>query len=39
MCDGSVKFIKTSIDGTAWSKLITPAGETLPAQFNQLPSA
>jgi prepilin-type N-terminal cleavage/methylation domain-containing protein/prepilin-type processing-associated H-X9-DG protein len=37
MCDGSVKFIKTDIDGTVWSKLITPAGENLPAQFNQLP--
>ena len=37
MCDGSVKFIKTDIDGTVWSKLITPAGENLPANFNQLP--
>jgi type II secretory pathway pseudopilin PulG len=37
MCDGSVKFIKTDIDGTVWSKLITPAGENLPAKFNQLP--
>jgi prepilin-type N-terminal cleavage/methylation domain-containing protein len=37
MCDGSVKFIKTDIAGTLWSKLFTPAGETLPAQFNQLP--
>jgi prepilin-type N-terminal cleavage/methylation domain-containing protein len=37
MCDGSVKFIKTDINGTVWSKLITPAGQTLPTQFNQLP--
>ena len=37
MCDGSVKLIKTDIDGTVWSKLITPAGQTLPSQFNQLP--
>ena len=37
MCDGSAKFIKTDIDGTVWSKLITPAGQTLPSQFNQLP--
>jgi len=37
MCDGSVKLIKTEIDGTVWSKLITPAGQTLPGQFNQLP--
>jgi len=32
-----VKLIKTEIDGTVWSKLITPAGQTLPVQFNQLP--
>lgn len=37
MCDGSVRFIKTEISGTVWSKLITPAGENLPSQFNQLP--
>ncbi len=37
MCDGSSKFIKSDIDGTVWSKLITPAGQTLPSQFNQLP--
>lgn len=37
MCDGSAKFIKSNIDGTVWSKLITPAGQTLPTQFNQLP--
>jgi len=36
MCDGSAKFIKSDIDGTVWSKLITPAGQTLPSQFNQL---
>ena len=36
MCDGSAKFIKTDIAGPVWSKLITPAGQTLPSQFNQL---
>ena len=37
MADGSVKFIKTDIDGTVWSKLLSPAGQNLPPQFNQLP--
>ncbi len=37
MADGSSKFIKTEVDGTIWAKLITPAGQQLPAQFNQLP--
>ena len=37
MCDGSARFIKTDVDGTVWSKLITPAGEQLPSTFNQLP--
>ena len=37
MCDGSVRFIKNTIDGTTWSKLITPAGGKLSALFKQLP--
>jgi prepilin-type N-terminal cleavage/methylation domain-containing protein/prepilin-type processing-associated H-X9-DG protein len=37
MCDGSVKSIKETIDGTVWSKLITPAGAKLPALIRQLP--
>jgi len=37
MCDGSSKFIKSEIDGTVWSKLITPAGQALPDEFNQRP--
>jgi hypothetical protein len=37
MCDGSVKFIKTDIAGTVWSKLITPAGENLLPAYRQLP--
>ena len=39
MCDGSARFIKTDVSGTVWAKLITPAGEQLPSQFNQLPVA
>jgi prepilin-type N-terminal cleavage/methylation domain-containing protein/prepilin-type processing-associated H-X9-DG protein len=37
MCDGSVRFLKETIDGTAWSKLITPAGGRLPVLIRQLP--
>jgi prepilin-type processing-associated H-X9-DG protein len=37
MCDGSVKFIKSDIAGAVWSKLVTPAGEGMPRQYNQLP--
>jgi prepilin-type N-terminal cleavage/methylation domain-containing protein/prepilin-type processing-associated H-X9-DG protein len=37
MCDGSVKFIKDSIDGKVWACLMTPGGQTLPLQFKQQP--
>jgi prepilin-type N-terminal cleavage/methylation domain-containing protein/prepilin-type processing-associated H-X9-DG protein len=37
MCDGSAHFISQTIDGTVWSKLITPAGSKLPALYRQLP--
>jgi prepilin-type N-terminal cleavage/methylation domain-containing protein/prepilin-type processing-associated H-X9-DG protein len=37
MCDGSVRFIKETISGAVWSKLITPAGSKLPAVIKQLP--
>jgi len=37
MCDGSTKFISDSIDGTVWSKLVTPSGEYLDDVFKQLP--
>ncbi len=37
MCDGSVKFISATIDGTVYSKLITPAGSRLSTSFRQLP--
>jgi prepilin-type processing-associated H-X9-DG protein len=37
MCDGSAKFISSSIDGTVHSKLITPAGSKLSGTVRQLP--
>ena len=37
MCDGSARFISSTIDGTVWSKLITPAGSRLPPIFKQFP--
>jgi prepilin-type processing-associated H-X9-DG protein len=36
-CDGSVRFIKNTIDGAAYSKLLTPAGSKLPFYDQQLP--
>ncbi len=36
-CDGSVKFINETIDGTVYSKIITPQGSKLPAALRQLP--
>ncbi len=37
MCDGSTRFIAEDINGTVWSKLITPAGSMLPRPYRQLP--
>jgi prepilin-type N-terminal cleavage/methylation domain-containing protein len=37
MCDGSVRFITQDIDGTVWSKVITPSGQVLPPLYRQLP--
>ena len=37
MCDGSVRNINESIDGTVYAKLITPAGMSLPKAYRQLP--
>ncbi len=41
MCDGSTRIIQENIDGTIWSKMITPAGQQLPVTattgFRQLP--
>ncbi len=36
-CDGSVKFITESIDGTIYARLITPGGEALPEAIRQGP--
>jgi prepilin-type N-terminal cleavage/methylation domain-containing protein/prepilin-type processing-associated H-X9-DG protein len=36
-CDGSAKFITDQIDGTVYSKLISPQGSRLPAVYRQLP--
>lgn len=36
-CDGSVRFISETINGTVYSKLITPAGSLLPPMLRQMP--
>lgn len=36
-CDGSVRFINNTIDGTVFAKIITPAGSKLPIPFKQQP--
>ncbi|MGO9597589.1 MAG: DUF1559 domain-containing protein [Isosphaeraceae bacterium] len=39
-CDGAVRFISNTIDGTVYAKIITPAGSKLPitpAGYKQLP--
>ncbi len=36
-CDGSVRFINNTIDGTVFAKIVTPAGSKLPIPFKQLP--
>ena len=36
-CDGAVRFVTNTIDGTVYSKMITPAGSKLPAYMKQLP--
>jgi prepilin-type processing-associated H-X9-DG protein len=35
--DGAVRFISATIDGTVYSKIITPAGSKLPLYCKQLP--
>ncbi len=37
MVDGSTRFIKESIEGNVWAKLITPAGSRLEPKDRQLP--
>jgi prepilin-type processing-associated H-X9-DG protein len=36
-CDGSVRFINNTIDGTVFAKILTPAGTKLPLPYKQLP--
>ncbi len=36
-CDGAVRFITNTIDGTVYSKLLTPAGSRLPLYCKQMP--
>ncbi|AGA30529.1 DUF1559 domain-containing protein [Singulisphaera acidiphila] len=35
--DGATRFISSTIDGTVYSKMITPAGSKLPVAFRQAP--
>jgi prepilin-type N-terminal cleavage/methylation domain-containing protein/prepilin-type processing-associated H-X9-DG protein len=36
-CDGAVRFISNTVDGTVYSKIITPAGSKLPTYLKQMP--
>ena len=36
-CDGGVRFIKSTINGTVYSKILTPQGSKLPPYCRQLP--
>ncbi len=36
-CDGSVKSLSATIDGSVYARIITPAGETLPDGLRQTP--
>jgi prepilin-type N-terminal cleavage/methylation domain-containing protein/prepilin-type processing-associated H-X9-DG protein len=36
-CDGAVRFISATINGTVYAKIITPAGSKLPLYAKQLP--
>jgi prepilin-type processing-associated H-X9-DG protein len=36
-CDGAVRFVTSTIDGTVYSKMITAAGQKLPTYAKQLP--
>lgn len=37
MCDGSGKYVRDTISGATWAKVITPAGGKLSASYRQLP--
>jgi prepilin-type processing-associated H-X9-DG protein len=36
-CDGSVKFLSETIDGSVYARIITPGGERLPSALKQSP--
>ena len=36
-CDGSTRFISSTIDGIVYSKILTPDGSKLPIPYRQLP--
>jgi prepilin-type processing-associated H-X9-DG protein len=36
-CDGAVRFINNTIDGTVYAKIITPSGSKLPVYLKQMP--
>ncbi len=36
-CDGAVRFIRATINGTVYAKIITPAGSKLPIYARQYP--
>ncbi len=36
-CDGAARFLTNTIDGTVYSKLVTPAGSKLTLNYKQLP--
>lgn len=39
LCDGSARFMSDTVDGTVYSKLITPGGSKLPPNMRQMPLA
>jgi prepilin-type N-terminal cleavage/methylation domain-containing protein/prepilin-type processing-associated H-X9-DG protein len=39
LCDGSARFMSDPVDGTVYSKLITPGGSKLPPNMRQMPLA
>jgi prepilin-type processing-associated H-X9-DG protein len=38
-CDGATRYIRSTIDGTVYAKILTPAGGQLPAALKQYPVA
>ncbi|OJW16261.1 MAG: hypothetical protein BGO49_18925 [Planctomycetales bacterium 71-10] len=36
-CDGSVRFISNTLDGSVYAKILSPAGSKLPVPFKQQP--